>query len=269
MSWWEGLVLGIVQGLSEFLPISSSGHLLLLEKLGLGQENLFFNIMLHVGTLFAVLIYLRKDVKECLLHPFSKNNLYLLMCLIPTVALALIFKFVFPDLLGSKFLPLNFMITAFLLIASKYLVFAKPKVNNVKTSILTGIMQGIAVLPGISRSGATVTTQMFLGIEKKQAASFSFLVSIPVILGSALVEIVSLSKDNNGAFYVKNFENFFLGSLGDVEILPLLLGMVFSFISGLLAIKFFMKTIESKGFTFFALYMIIISALSIYLLYFM
>ena len=93
MTWWQALILGIVQGASEFLPISSSGHLLLLEKLGVGQESLFFNIMVHVGTLLAVLIAMRRSWMPLLRRPIQKTTGYILLACVPTVALALIFKY--------------------------------------------------------------------------------------------------------------------------------------------------------------------------------
>ena len=96
MTWWQALILGIVQGASEFLPISSSGHLLLLEKLGVGQESLFFNIMVHVGTLLAVLIAMRKSWTPLLRRPIQKTTGYIMLACVPTVALALIFKYLAP-----------------------------------------------------------------------------------------------------------------------------------------------------------------------------
>ena len=119
MSVWEAIVLGLVQGAGEFLPVSSSGHLLLLEKLGVGEEDLFFNICLHLGTLLSVIIVMRRP----LLSLFRKENrrtlLYLALACLPTVALALLFKYLAPALIDGAYLPLGFAATSFLLILSE------------------------------------------------------------------------------------------------------------------------------------------------------
>ena len=110
MKIWEALVLGLVQGASEFLPISSSGHLLLLEKLGIGQENLFFNIMLHVGTLASGLIALCKKWWHLLCHPINKTNGYIILACVPTVVLAFVFKLLAPSLIDGKLLGCGFVV---------------------------------------------------------------------------------------------------------------------------------------------------------------
>lgn len=243
MNIWEALILGIVQGLSEFLPISSSGHLLLLEKLGIGSESLFFNIMLHLGTLFAVLIALRKKWTPLIRHPFQKTNGYLLIACVPTVALALVFKFLLPSLIDGKFLGCGFVLTALLLFVGQNFQIAKSKVYNVKNSILTGVMQGIAVLPGVSRSGATISAMTFLGVEKQDAATFSFLLSIPIILGSTLLETVELAISKTPL---------------QIAPVPLIVGVISAFLSGLISIKFFIKLLEKHSLTPFIVYTLLL-----------
>lgn len=296
MEIWEAFVLGIIQGLSEFLPISSSGHLLLIEKLGIGQENLFFNVMLHVGTLLAVLIALRKTWIQLIIQPFgdlkkrltkrktvstkqnkpsgqtisglkaanetyeyqkvfgglaaSKIDGYLVLACVPTVAFAFAFKLLFPDLLEGKLLGCGFVLTAVLLYAGENFNSTKSALLAPKTSILTGILQGIAVLPGVSRSGATISALTLQGVEKKAATTFSFLLSIPIILGSALYESLDL----------------FTGK-ATLSIAPaaVVAGMISAFLSGLVAIKFFLKLIEKHSMTGFVIYTLLLGiAVSIY-----
>ena len=296
MEIWEALVLGIIQGLSEFLPISSSGHLLLIEKLGIGQENLFFNVMLHVGTLLAVLIALRKTWIQLIIQPFgdlkkrltkrktvstkqnkpsgqtisglkaanetyeyqkvfgglaaSKIDGYLVLACVPTVAFAFAFKLLFPDLLEGKLLGCGFVLTAVLLYAGENFNSTKSALLAPKTIILTGVLQGIAVLPGVSRSGATISALTLQGVEKKAATTFSFLLSIPIILGSALYESLDLFTEK-----------------ATLSIAPaaVVAGMISAFLSGLVAIKFFLKLIEKHSMTGFVIYTLLLGiAVSVY-----
>lgn len=245
MQWWEALILGIVQGLSEFLPISSSGHLLLLEKLGLGQESLIFNIAVHIGTLLAVLIALRKSWLPLIKHPIQKTTGYILLASIPTVGIALILKYCAQPLLEGKLLGFGFVLTACMLFASEKLNGTKLRALNAKNCLLTGIAQGIAVLPGVSRSGATISALTLCGVEKTTAADFSFLLSIPIIIGSAILE---------GADILRGCAAL------DVEIGALILGAAAAFLSGLLAIKIFLKLIKKRSMIGFAIYTLLIGA---------
>ncbi len=243
MTWWESLILGIVQGASEFLPISSSGHLLLLEKLGIGHESLFFNIMVHVGTLVAVLIALRKTWLPILKHPVQKTTGYILLACAPTVALALIFKYLAPSLISGRLLGFGFVLTACLLTATE--MFKKPQTMllNGKKSILTGVLQGIAVLPGVSRSGATISALRLQGIDKTEAANFSFLLSIPIIIGSAVLEGIDFARGS---------------AVLDIGALPLIVGGISAFLSGLLSINFFLKLIKKRSMIGFAVYTLLL-----------
>ena len=243
MDWWEALILGIVQGASEFLPISSSGHLLLLEKLGIGHASLFFNIMVHVGTLLAVLIALRKSWWQIVRHPKQKITGYILCACIPTVALALIFKYLAPTLLDGLLLGFGFVLTACFIIISELFKPAQTTLLNTKKSILTGVLQGIAVLPGVSRSGATISALTVQGVDRPTAANFSFLLSIPIILGSAVLESVELARGT---------------ATLDIEIVPLLIGTAAAFVSGLVSINFFLKLIQKHAMTGFAVYTVLL-----------
>ena len=233
------IILAIVQGVSEFLPISSSGHLMLLEKLGIGTPDLFFNVMLHVGTLFAVLVAMRKKVVALIKKPFSKEMGFLIVACVPTVVIALVFKLCFPSLLNGKMLGFGFVLTATLLFVGENLQIAQNKVLSYKNTFLSGVLQGIAVLPGVSRSGATISTLTFLGVPKEDAANFSFLLSIPIIVGSAIVEIVDVAKSG-----------FALATPWHC----IVIGIAISFLSGLLAIKFFLNMIDGHRLTGFVIY---------------
>ena len=270
--------------------------MLLIEKLGIGQENLFFNVMLHVGTLLAVLIALRKTWIRLIIQPFgdlkkrltkrktvstkqnkpsgqtisglkaanetyeyqkvfgglaaSKIDGYLVLACVPTVAFAFAFKLLFPDLLEGKLLGCGFVLTAVLLYAGENFNSTKSVLLAPKTSVLTGVLQGIAVLPGVSRSGATISALTLQGVEKKAATTFSFLLSIPIILGSALYESLDL----------------FTGK-ATLSIAPaaVVAGMISAFLSGLVAIKFFLKLIEKHSMTGFVIYTLLLGiAVSVY-----
>lgn len=243
MTWWQALILGIVQGASEFLPISSSGHLLLLEKLGVGQESLFFNIMVHVGTLVAVLVAMRKNLFPILRRPIQKTTGYIILACAPTVVLALIFKYLAPSLISGRLLGFGFVLTACLLTAGETFKKSQTTLLSGKISILTGVLQGIAVLPGVSRSGATISALTVCGVEKTEAANFSFLLSIPIIIGSAILEGIDLAR---GSF-----------ALG-IGVLPLIIGTAAAFVSGLLSINIFMKLIKNHSMLGFAIYTLLL-----------
>lgn len=292
MEIWQALVLGIVQGLSEFLPISSSGHLLLIEKFVgnlQSEQMLLFNITVHVGSLVAVLIALKDKWLPLLKKPLCKTNGYIVLACLPTVLMAILFKVFAPSLVDGNLLGAGFVMTACLLYASDN--FAKDKnvslfeltinektavtllpsssenshqqsgifkhksirqgrlknthkmtrtaLYNIKTSVLTGVMQGIAVLPGISRSGATISTLRLCGVKKEDATTFSFLLSIPIIIGSALYESLPLIAQKT-----------------TLSISPavLIVGMISAFISGFVSIKFFLRIVKNRSMTIFVIY---------------
>lgn len=275
MEIWEALVLGLAQGLSEFLPISSSGHLLILEKFGIGQENLFFNVMLHVGTLFAVLIALRKTWVPLLILPFSKKKKsqsdnheiqtvfgglsaskidgYVVLACLPTVAFAFVLKLLAPSLLDGKLLGCGFVLTATLLYLGENFKPTKSALLTPKTSILTGVLQGIAVLPGVSRSGATISALTLQGVDKKAATTFSFLLSIPIIIGSALYESLDLITGKATVC---------------ISASAVVAGVIAAFLSGLAAIKLFLKLIEKHSMAGFIAYTLLLGiAVSVYPLF--
>ena len=208
MTIWIAMLLGLVQGLCEFLPVSSSGHLLLLSKMvGIaGDDAMFFTVMLHLATLVAVLIVYWDMVWKLARHPVNKTVGLLLLALIPTVLLALLFKKIEPfatfyeNAENGQYLGFCFLITtALLLISDRIRIPVKKqhklKDMTVRDALIVGGMQGVGVLPGVSRSGSTISGALFAGLTRKAAADFSFLLSIPSIVGGAVLEIPDALKE--------------------------------------------------------------------------
>lgn len=252
MTVLESLFLGLLQGFTEFLPVSSSGHLMLAQKLFDIEASLFFDVMLHVGTLFAVVIAMRKSLWQTLRHPVAdKKFLYLVLASIPTFALALLVKLFVPESLMQKLLPLGFAATIVLIVLSDKL--SKPKLRladaKVLPCIVTGIAQGVAVFPGLSRSGATISTMKFFGINASDAAEFSFLLSIPVILASAAVEIWEVAHAEIS-----------------VQWLTVAVGVVAAFLSGLVSVTVVMRAVKHNRWIWFAVYLTIPLILSLIVL---
>lgn len=235
----KGFALGLVQGLTEFLPVSSSGHLLLIEKLGVAPPSVATNLFLHIATLFVVLITMRKSVFDLIRHPFGKKAVWIYIVCIPTAVIGIIFKLFFEDILLGKYLSLCFLITALLLLTANGTRF-NPKRNL--GAFLTGIVQGLAVLPGISRSGSTISAMTYMNYSKEEATELSFLMSIPVILGGTVLEIKDIT-------------------FADVDIIMLVTAFLTAFISGFFAIKVMLKNFHIAK-TPFAIYLLIISVLN-------
>ncbi len=205
MSWLEALVLGIVQGLTEYLPVSSSGHLAIGSALfGIeGEENLAFTIVVHVATVFSTLVILWKEIEWIFrgLFKFQMNSetryaINILISMIPIGIVGVFFKDTVESIFGSGLLIVGCMllVTAALLAFSYY---AKPRQKesiSMKDAFIIGLSQACAVLPGLSRSGTTIATGLLLGNNKAKLAQFSFLMVIPPILGEALLDVLKLVK---------------------------------------------------------------------------
>lgn len=252
MTILESIFLGLIQGFTEFLPISSSGHLMLAQKLFDIEAGLFFDVMLHVGTLLAVVIVLRKSLWQTIRHPIQdKRFLYLVIASIPTFALALLVKLFVPESVMMIILPIGFALTAVLIVLSEKLT--KPRLRLDETSfvpaLVTGIAQGFAVFPGLSRSGTTISTMKFFGINASDAAEFSFLLSIPVILASAVVELWEA-----------------LGTAIAIQWYVIVIGVVAAFVSGLVAVRTVMRAVKNKSWIWFAVYLIVPFVLSLIVL---
>lgn len=252
MSILEAIILGIVQGLAEFLPISSSGHLVLLQKVfGISEGAVLFDVLLHLGTLIPVFIVYRKEILGIIKKPFSKLTALIAVALVPTVVIALLFGDFFEEAFASgKTLGLAFLFTGLLLWLSERL---KNRQKNVKTTTLfdaavVGTMQGVAILPGISRSGSTVAASLFRGLSREFALTFSFLISIPTILGAALKSGYDGVKD---------------GTMQNADWLPMLIGTAVAAVCGYFAIKIMKKVMKKGSLKVFSYYLFALGALVI------
>ena len=217
---------GIIQGLTEFLPVSSSGHLLFIQSItNFKGPNLFVDVILHIGTFLVVIIFYFKDIKNILENflssPFKLENKetklgwLIIVANIPTAIIGIIIKKFFPDIFESlKLLMFTWGFTGIILILSDRLKLPKKDIYSINwtESILIGIAQGVAVLPGISRAGITIICGLFLSIKREDAAKFSFLLSIPAIFGALLIELFSLNSLPESLSFL-NLASGFLSSL--------------------------------------------------------
>lgn len=245
------VILGIVQGLTEFLPISSSGHLVLLSEWFGISDSLFVSILLHLATFFSIVVVLRKEVFYFIRHPFSKETIRLAIATIPTCILALILMPLIDQSFEGIFLPFCFLISALLLmvtdLTTKRKSFPLQSQLTNKNAFLMGIGQGLAIFPGISRSGTTICAGILSGAPKEECAKFSFLMSLPIILLSIAMEIYKIvAKD-----YVIS-----------VNVVGVILSFVIAFLVGIFAIKVMLRLTQKASFRYFAFYLIVISVLA-------
>ncbi len=249
------ILLGIVQGLTEFLPVSSSGHLVLLDKLfGVNTGNfMLVSIVLHIATLFSVVILYRKEILSLIRHPFSTLGINLIISTFATVIIVLAFKTFFINSFSGKFLPICFMLTAVILMLSylktKSPSYARYKEINKKTAIIIGLVQGIAVLPGISRSGSTISTAVLCNARAERSTEYSFLLSLPIIVCSLVFEIWEI---------LQGLQQAFIGSYFNLS-----LSFVLALVFGIFAIKLMKKLAKTGKYYIFSIYLIVISIFSL------
>ncbi|TCP25021.1 undecaprenyl-diphosphatase [Tenacibaculum skagerrakense] len=254
----EAIILGIIQGLTEFLPVSSSGHLELAKAIlgdtSVPEESLTFTVVLHFATALSTLVIFRKEVGEILkgLFQFKWNeefqfSLKIVISMIPAVIIGLFFEDQLESLFGGKILFVGFMllVTALLLLLADR---AKNTDKNVSfsNSLIVGISQAIAMLPGISRSGATISTSVLLGIDRTKAAKFSFLMVVPLIFGK-------IAKDILGGDI--NFQSS--------EMIPMSAGFVAAFVAGLLACQWMIALVKRSKLSYFSIYCAIVGSIAI------
>ncbi len=257
MGLLEAIILGVVQGLTEFLPVSSSGHLeLAKELLNVSEEeqNLLMTIVLHAATALSTIFIFRKDIKEIIIGLFQfkwneefQFSLKIILSMIPAAFVGLFFENEIEQLFGGQILLVGSMllITGLLLFLADKAKKTDQKVNF-SNALIIGISQAIAILPGISRSGATISTSVLLGIDREKAARFSFLMVVPLILGKMSKDILS----------------------GDIQVdsttlLPLTIGFIAAFLTGLIACKWMIRLVKNSQLKYFAYYCFIVGGISI------
>ncbi len=255
---WKSIILGTVQGLTEFLPVSSSGHLSLLQRIlnyNIGDFGmLFVSVMLHLGTLFAVVWVFRREILALFKKPF-KTLLMLIVATIPAGVVGLLFNSkidgLFAGELGVGLLAVCFAATALLLLVTEYVAQRRKKLSPLgwKHSIAMGCMQAVALFPGISRSGSTIFAGTVSGAEREDVAKFSFLMSIPVILGSAVVELKDIIFPNEGVAV----------AMEGPEITGMIFGVLFAAIAGFLSVKLMLKVIKKANYKWFSVYLVLLS----------
>lgn len=254
----NAIILGIIQGLTEFLPVSSSGHLeifkVILGDNKLPNESLLMTVILHFATACSTIVVFKDDIKDLILGLFSfeKNDSFwfsvkIILSMVPAVFVGFFFESEIESLFNG-----NLTIVGAMLILTGALLFladkAKPSEKKISfsSSLLVGIAQAIAIIPGISRSGATISTAVILGIDKENAAKFSFLMVVPLIIGKVI-------KDITSAETIVNNESVF----------PLIIGFVFAFITGMIACKWMIKLVKNSKLKYFSIYCFLIGIFSI------
>ena len=266
MGYIEAIVLGLVQGLSEFLPISSSGHLALLENLFEIKEEsvLFFAVLLHIGTLVSIFIVYHEDIyaliKELGLlfkdifsgkglrieeRPIRKLGIMIIVSSIPTAIMGLLFSNFIDKVFGSLIvISICWIITGFILFFSEKLKSNSKEIEGMKyrNAIFIGICQGLAIMPGISRSGSTIVGSLVTGLKREFAVEFAFLISIPAILGSAILEFPKAIK----------------AGIEPSTIGPMIVGFLVAAISGYFAITTMIRIVSKHKMIYFSYYVWVI-----------
>lgn len=246
----NAIILGVIQGITEFLPVSSSGHLEIVKAvLGeekVGEESLLMTVVLHFATALSTIIIFRKDLSEIFLGLLQfKNNeafqfsLKIVLSMVPAVLIGMFFNDEIESLFGGALILVGSMLllTGLLLFIADKAKLSEKNVG-IKEAILIGISQAIAILPGISRSGATISTSVLLGIDKKKSARFSFLMVVPLIFGKMAKDILSVE----------------ILTTTHTNLLPLIVGFIFAFITGMIACKWMIKLVQNSQLKYFAYY---------------
>lgn len=258
MSFIEAIILGIIQGLTEFLPVSSSGHLELMKVIlgdkSLPEESLTFTVVLHFATALSTLVVFRKEIVEIFkgLFQFKWNeelqfSLKIILSMLPAVAIGLYFEKEIESFFGGQLMLVGFM----LIITALLLLFADKAKNTDKkvsffNAFVIGVSQALAMMPGISRSGATISTSVLLGVDRTKAARFSFLMVVPLIFGK-------IAKDIMGGSI--SFESSQIGVLSA--------GFIAAFVAGLFACKWMISLVKKSKLSYFSLYCFIVGVLAI------
>lgn len=267
MTLFKAIILGIFQGIAEFLPISSSGHLVLLQTLfGIKEGNLFFTEMLHFGTLLSILIVYFKDILKIVVeffimikdlfktkkfiinNPYKKMAILIIVGSVPTGIMGIVFGDVFENFYSSiTVVSIALIITGVLLWTSEKSASGNKSIREMTyvDSFIIGIFQGFAITPGISRSGSTIVGGLFRGLNKKLATKFSFLLALPATLGAAFLGIKDALPQEGVALFT----------------IPLLVGVIISTITGVISIKILIRVLEKGKLHYFSYYVWVLGAI--------
>lgn len=254
----DSIILGVVQGLTEFLPVSSSGHLELgkaiLGDKSIPQESLMFTVVLHFATALSTMVVFRKDILSILKSVFSFNwnedtqlVVKIMVSMIPAVIIGYNYESELSELFGG-----NIQLVGFMLLITSFLLFLADKAKDTdktvtyKNAFIIGMAQAIAMLPGISRSGATISASVLLGADKTKAARFSFLMVVPLIFGKIAKDILTGDLTYNSESFVS-----------------LSAGFIASFISGLIACTWMISLVKKSKLSYFAIYCLVIGTIAI------
>ena len=258
MDWIEAFVLGVIQGLTEFLPVSSSGHLelakLILPSQYTGESSMLMTVVLHFATALSTVVIFRKDLMQIIKGIFqfqwneaTKFSVKIIISMIPAALVGVFFD----DIIESFFNGAVLLVGSMLLVTGGLLFLADKTKNTTKEvslfhSIIIGISQAIAILPGISRSGATIGTSVLLGIDREKAARFSFLMVVPLIFGKIAKDVLS--------------DKF---SLESIDIASLSIGFLAAFITGLIACTWMISLVKKSKLVYFSFYCFIVGTAAV------
>lgn len=258
MDWIEAFILGVIQGLTEFLPVSSSGHLelakLILPSQYTGESSMLMTVVLHFATALSTVVIFRKDLMQIIKGIFqfqwneaTKFSVKIIISMIPAALVGVFFD----DIIESFFDGAILLVGSMLLVTGGLLFLADKTKNTTKEvslfhSIIIGISQAIAILPGISRSGATIGTSVLLGIDREKAARFSFLMVVPLIFGKIAKDLLS------GDFSTLN-----------MEVAPLAIGFIAAFITGLVACTWMISLVKRSKLVYFSFYCFVVGTIAI------
>lgn len=255
MSLFQAVFLGMVQGLSEFLPISSSGHLMVFQHLfGIEHDRLTFIVVLNMGSLLPLLITFRKDVWALMQRPFQKATALLVVATIPLIIVTVLFESYIESAFGTiRYLPFGFIVTGIILLLSDRLKANSKDVKDLSfvDAALIGLAQSAAVMPGLSRSGSTITASLFRGLNREEAARFSFLMAIPTSLGAILFRASRIAA---GRVLMDELNFVYMGA-----------GFLAAAVSGYLAINFMLALVKKGKLKYFAFYYVF--ALTLFIIF--
>ncbi len=254
MNAWQAALLGLVQGLTEFLPISSSGHLVLFNHfLGVMDESIVFEIAVHLGTLIAVLVYFRKDLimvfRDFFMGgPGRRVGWMLILAMVPTALIGFGFKDFFESMfVAPRYASAGLLFTSLILFLSERARPGSRKLTGIRAvdALIIGTLQGLAIIPGVSRSGSTIAAGLFAGLDRDTAARFSFLLAIPAILAAAVL----------------NLKDF--AAMPVELVMPSIVGFVIAMISGYAAIWMLMRIIRTSKLYVFVIYTLIVGVIGL------